>query len=230
MSPYLWMEPPKCVMAPASTLSRSVHTSLRKSMSWDTERMVPFHRFARWSSSHSTASRSRWLVGSSRSSSRGWRKRARARDTRMRQPPERPSDPASAMSREKPRPERMRRARGSAASAPHASSASTTSPRRVTAAAHSASVHALAVGSRPSATHTSAASAPSIAAVSFFSSAIRSARFVSAASTCSYTAIGEAFTSCSTSSTSTPVGTGRRRAARNRRSVDLPWPLGPRRP
>mmetsp|Transcript_9520 Transcript_9520/g.26681 ORF Transcript_9520/g.26681 Transcript_9520/m.26681 type:complete len:103 (-) Transcript_9520:557-865(-) len=64
-----------------------VHTPLRKS--WEWEMMMRHLSYVlRYSSSHTQASRSRWLVGSSSSSSVGRANSARARDTRMRQPPD----------------------------------------------------------------------------------------------------------------------------------------------
>mmetsp|Transcript_11316 Transcript_11316/g.52579 ORF Transcript_11316/g.52579 Transcript_11316/m.52579 type:complete len:104 (+) Transcript_11316:835-1146(+) len=64
-----------------------VHTPLRKSWEWLT-RMRHFLYLARYPSSHTHASRSRWLVGSSRSNSVGSAKSALASATRMRQPPD----------------------------------------------------------------------------------------------------------------------------------------------
>jgi hypothetical protein len=55
--------------------------------SWDTTMSVFFHYVHKYSSGHSTARRSRWLVGSSRSSKVGCMKSARAREMRILQPP-----------------------------------------------------------------------------------------------------------------------------------------------
>ena len=72
-------------------------------------------------SSHSAASRSRWLDGSSSSSRSGSENSSAASATRMRQPPENVSSGRCCASSSKPRPARMRAAR---AGAPWASMAS----------------------------------------------------------------------------------------------------------
>mmetsp|Transcript_1591 Transcript_1591/g.6569 ORF Transcript_1591/g.6569 Transcript_1591/m.6569 type:complete len:104 (+) Transcript_1591:2512-2823(+) len=64
-----------------------VHTPLRKSWEWLT-RIRHFLYLARSPSSHTHASKSRWLVGSSSSSRVGSAKSALASATRMRQPPD----------------------------------------------------------------------------------------------------------------------------------------------
>lgn len=69
-------------------------------------------------SSQITALRSKWFVGSSSNNSVGSKNRARARDTRIRQPPEKSLVGRSCIALEKPRPAKIRRARGSAESAP----------------------------------------------------------------------------------------------------------------
>lgn len=73
-----------------------------------------------------TALRSRWLVGSSSRSRVGSRKRARASDTRIRQPPEKLLVGLSCIDLENPRPANILRARGSAESAPIAFNSSYT--------------------------------------------------------------------------------------------------------
>src|ERR1700744_2657588 len=64
-----------------------VHTPLRKSWLCDTSTRV-LSPFFRYSSSHTHASRSRWAVGSSRSSSIGLTKSAFASATLIRHPPD----------------------------------------------------------------------------------------------------------------------------------------------
>mmetsp|Transcript_11349 Transcript_11349/g.47416 ORF Transcript_11349/g.47416 Transcript_11349/m.47416 type:complete len:339 (+) Transcript_11349:197-1213(+) len=107
----------------------SVVIVLRKSRSCDTTTSVFFH-VCRYSSSHSTARRSRWLVGSSSSSSVGWMKSARARLMRMRQPPEKLLVGAACILGVKPRPCRILRARLSAFDESKAAILSYTSARR----------------------------------------------------------------------------------------------------
>mmetsp|Transcript_31492 Transcript_31492/g.74854 ORF Transcript_31492/g.74854 Transcript_31492/m.74854 type:complete len:82 (-) Transcript_31492:1286-1531(-) len=65
----------------------SVQTWLRKALSWLTTTSVRSSHPSRCCPSHSTASRSRWLVGSSRRSTSGLRKSAAAIETRIRHPP-----------------------------------------------------------------------------------------------------------------------------------------------
>lgn len=65
----------------------SVQIVLRKSASCETHSTVPLNDFAKWSSSHSTAFKSKWLVGSSSKSTAGSRNNARARDTLILHPP-----------------------------------------------------------------------------------------------------------------------------------------------
>mmetsp|Transcript_18986 Transcript_18986/g.32472 ORF Transcript_18986/g.32472 Transcript_18986/m.32472 type:complete len:103 (-) Transcript_18986:1129-1437(-) len=64
----------------------SVHTTLRNSLAWLTIMSV-FGHLTRYSSSQSTACKSKWFVGSSSSSKSGSTKSARASATRMRHPP-----------------------------------------------------------------------------------------------------------------------------------------------
>mmetsp|Transcript_11665 Transcript_11665/g.38713 ORF Transcript_11665/g.38713 Transcript_11665/m.38713 type:complete len:104 (+) Transcript_11665:1108-1419(+) len=64
-----------------------VHTPFRKSCECET-RMRHFLYFARYPSSHTQASKSRWLVGSSRSNNVGAANSAFASATRMRHPPD----------------------------------------------------------------------------------------------------------------------------------------------
>lgn len=68
-------------------------------------------------SNQMTALRSRWLVGSSNSSRVGSRNKALARDTLIRQPPEKFLVARFCISLENPKPAKIRRARGSAESA-----------------------------------------------------------------------------------------------------------------
>mmetsp|Transcript_174475 Transcript_174475/g.424470 ORF Transcript_174475/g.424470 Transcript_174475/m.424470 type:complete len:88 (+) Transcript_174475:1183-1446(+) len=72
---------------------------------------------ARYVSSHTTASMSKWFVGSSSSSSDGCRNRARARAIRIRQPPEKSRVFLFCIATSKPRPCRIDAARFSAVSA-----------------------------------------------------------------------------------------------------------------
>jgi hypothetical protein len=65
----------------------SVVTELKKSRSCDTTNSVFFHRI-KYSSSQITARKSRWFVGSSSNKHVGSMNSARAKEMRMRQPPE----------------------------------------------------------------------------------------------------------------------------------------------
>mmetsp|Transcript_6209 Transcript_6209/g.19205 ORF Transcript_6209/g.19205 Transcript_6209/m.19205 type:complete len:100 (-) Transcript_6209:675-974(-) len=94
----------------------SVHTQLRNSLACDTTSRV-FGHLTRYSSSHSTACRSRWLVGSSRSSRSGSTNSARARATRMRHPPENVFVGRRIIAASNERPDRIVAARASAPSA-----------------------------------------------------------------------------------------------------------------
>mmetsp|Transcript_26940 Transcript_26940/g.62810 ORF Transcript_26940/g.62810 Transcript_26940/m.62810 type:complete len:122 (+) Transcript_26940:1243-1608(+) len=64
-----------------------VHTPFKKSSECEVKRRVLGY-LERYSSSHTHAPRSKWLVGSSKMSSIGSTKSACARATRMRQPPD----------------------------------------------------------------------------------------------------------------------------------------------
>mmetsp|Transcript_17398 Transcript_17398/g.41929 ORF Transcript_17398/g.41929 Transcript_17398/m.41929 type:complete len:103 (+) Transcript_17398:1063-1371(+) len=89
-----------------------LHTPLRKSWEWET-RMRMAGYLARYFSSHTHDSMSRWLVGSSRRRSAGCERRARPSATRMRHPPERSWVFFLRKSCEKPRPIRISVARNS---------------------------------------------------------------------------------------------------------------------
>jgi hypothetical protein len=64
-----------------------VQTPFKKSMECETRTRVLGH-FFRYSSSHTHASRSKWAVGSSRSSKEGFTNSALAKATRIRHPPD----------------------------------------------------------------------------------------------------------------------------------------------
>mmetsp|Transcript_25706 Transcript_25706/g.56008 ORF Transcript_25706/g.56008 Transcript_25706/m.56008 type:complete len:205 (+) Transcript_25706:1083-1697(+) len=196
----------------------SVVTVLRKSRSCDTTTRVFFQR-VRYSSSHSTARRSRWLVGSSSSSRVGWMYRARAREMRMRQPPLNDCVARFCMASVNPRPCRILEARLSAVEAAIWFMRSYTSFRRSWALSWSQSGSSLW-----------AVSGSSSFSLSSFSSALSSISSTSAATTASRADLLSPTTSCSTSSTSSVSGTGIWRRARRRSRVDLPRPLGPTRP
>ena len=98
--------------------------------SCDTHSTVPRYSFARYRCSHCTPRRSRWLVGSSRSKSRGLTKSAAASATLICHPPlsARTGPTHCSWVRPIPRSTRMARAsRAAASSAPNASSSSYTS-------------------------------------------------------------------------------------------------------
>ncbi len=80
-----------------------VVTASRNSRSWLITSMVPPKRRSHCSS-HSTASRSRWLVGSSSSSKSAGLMSARANCSRMRQPPLKLFTACSSASLAKPSP------------------------------------------------------------------------------------------------------------------------------
>mmetsp|Transcript_2698 Transcript_2698/g.5702 ORF Transcript_2698/g.5702 Transcript_2698/m.5702 type:complete len:249 (+) Transcript_2698:1805-2551(+) len=107
----------------------SVQTVVRKSRSCETTTSVCFH-FCKYPSSQMTACRSRWLVGSSSSKSRGLRKSARASEMRIRQPPEKDDVGHFFCSSRNWSPDRMVDARVSAESAPMSASSSYTSRSR----------------------------------------------------------------------------------------------------
>ena len=98
-----------------------VHTPFMKSCEWLMMTRILSY-FARYASSHTHASRSRWFVGSSRSIMVGLTKSARASAMRMRQPPENSLVRRFCISFVKPRPCRMLAARASVSSAPSSSS------------------------------------------------------------------------------------------------------------
>mmetsp|Transcript_5424 Transcript_5424/g.10350 ORF Transcript_5424/g.10350 Transcript_5424/m.10350 type:complete len:319 (-) Transcript_5424:205-1161(-) len=202
----------------------SVHTVSRKSLSCDTTMSVFFQR-CRYSSSQSTARRSRWLVGSSSSSSVGWMKSARASEMRMRQPPEKVLVVLVCIVGVKPKPCRILDARASAPSAFLAFSSSYTSTSRACAASWSMGLPSLPKTSNPS-----SGTSVAVNAIRFFSSS-RSCTSSTSASTTALSAVRSSpITSCSTSSTSMYSGTGICRRASSRSSVDLPLPLGPTKP
>ncbi len=100
-----------------------VHTPFMKSWECETSRRMR-ENLASVSSSHTHASRSRWLVGSSRTSRHGSTNSARARAMRMRQPPEKSRVFLACMVLVKPRPCRIWPARAAAVSASSLSSRS----------------------------------------------------------------------------------------------------------
>mmetsp|Transcript_25725 Transcript_25725/g.43116 ORF Transcript_25725/g.43116 Transcript_25725/m.43116 type:complete len:105 (+) Transcript_25725:1510-1824(+) len=103
----------------------SVHTSLRKVRSCDTTTRVRSPQSCEsLSSSHITASRSRWFVGSSSSSTSGSWNSACASATRMRQPPDSDATGVSIICGENCSPLSTTRARSCAPAAPMASSCS----------------------------------------------------------------------------------------------------------
>mmetsp|Transcript_40392 Transcript_40392/g.96007 ORF Transcript_40392/g.96007 Transcript_40392/m.96007 type:complete len:169 (-) Transcript_40392:808-1314(-) len=111
--------------------SMSVQTASVKDLSWDT--MMTTLDFqtglvARVFWSHSTPSMARWFVGSSSSSMSGLAKRAAARATRTRHPPDNAFIGLERRASEKPRLMSMLRARAGALSASHATSFSITEP------------------------------------------------------------------------------------------------------
>src|SRR6478735_652859 len=85
-------------------------TPFRKSIEWETRTRVRSH-FLRYSSSHTQASKSKWAVGSSRRRTEGLTKRALARATRIRQPPDMSLVFLWMVFLLKPRPVRIREAR-----------------------------------------------------------------------------------------------------------------------
>ena len=105
------------VMRPRSRKAIACTARSSSTRSCETSSTAPGKR-ASQVSSHSVASRSRWLVGSSSSSRSGAANSAVARATRMRQPPENSSTGRACAASSKPRPARMAAARAGAASAP----------------------------------------------------------------------------------------------------------------
>mmetsp|Transcript_20853 Transcript_20853/g.45700 ORF Transcript_20853/g.45700 Transcript_20853/m.45700 type:complete len:201 (+) Transcript_20853:437-1039(+) len=198
----------------------SVHTLSRNSRSCDTTMRVFFQR-CRYSSSQITARRSRWLVGSSSRSNVGWMKRARAREMRMRHPPEKVCVARTCMEGVKPSPLRILAARPSAASAFFSRSPSYTWMSRSWAASRSTRLPSSSLGS---------GSSPVVHAVSCASSLRSSTTSTSASITALSADRSSPMTSCSTSSTSMYSGTGICRRASSRKRVDLPIPFGPTRP
>mmetsp|Transcript_14423 Transcript_14423/g.47031 ORF Transcript_14423/g.47031 Transcript_14423/m.47031 type:complete len:103 (+) Transcript_14423:1023-1331(+) len=100
-----------------------VQTLFKKSCEWHTIKSI-FGHLDRYSSSQTTASMSRWFVGSSRSKRSGWIKSALANATRMRHPPEKELVGDCFFFSEKPRPVRISEARVVAVAASSASSRS----------------------------------------------------------------------------------------------------------
>mmetsp|Transcript_2211 Transcript_2211/g.5680 ORF Transcript_2211/g.5680 Transcript_2211/m.5680 type:complete len:394 (+) Transcript_2211:948-2129(+) len=191
----------------------SVTTALRNARACETTMSVLSHS-CRYSSSHITACRSRWFVGSSSSSTSGEMKSARASATRMRQPPEKEEVVRCCMAVSKPRPARMAAARAGAESASISSSRSYTSRSRD---ARSAA--------------TSSSSSSSCSAWSSASSVINALRSTSVASTHSSTLASPPGTSCSMCRICRCAGIpSNRLAVRNLRRVVLPMPLRPMRP
>jgi len=172
-------------------------------------------------SSHKTASRSKWFVGSSNIRSLGCRKRAFAKLIRIRQPPENCTTGLSIENRSssgepfvKPRPQRIFLTLASAESAPIASS----------------SAEVLSNSVRVLSTSSALMSFPCSISVSMSSSfcrssaslLINSAALRSAARTSSTADRSVALASCSTRITSQLTGTGISRAAICRSRVVFP--------
>mmetsp|Transcript_47354 Transcript_47354/g.108958 ORF Transcript_47354/g.108958 Transcript_47354/m.108958 type:complete len:414 (+) Transcript_47354:1113-2354(+) len=175
--------------------------------------MSVFSHDCRYSSSHSTACKSKWLVGSSSSNTSGLMKSARASDTRMRQPPEKEAVVRCWSSSLKPSPHRISAARAGAESDSIAFRRSHTS----------LSLVALSCSSSPSSSACSSCSSRSSA-----SSAVRS---TSVASTHSSTLASPPGTSCSMCSTCRCCGMPSNFLAdRCLSRVVLPIPLRPMRP
>mmetsp|Transcript_24843 Transcript_24843/g.64478 ORF Transcript_24843/g.64478 Transcript_24843/m.64478 type:complete len:220 (+) Transcript_24843:827-1486(+) len=186
----------------------SVQTPLRNERSWLTTTSVFSPQSSRCLPSHSTASRSRWLVGSSRKSTSGSWNSAAAMETRMRQPPLSDATGLPIMSSLNCSP------RSSAAARPGAESASIASSASYTCVSSSAAVSSSARASnslrRVSESMTAcSADAPSVR----LPTTMRSAE------------------SCATCSTRSRSGTpGMRPLAIMESRVLLPVPLRPTRP
>mmetsp|Transcript_25198 Transcript_25198/g.82700 ORF Transcript_25198/g.82700 Transcript_25198/m.82700 type:complete len:321 (+) Transcript_25198:3162-4124(+) len=207
----------------------SVQTVSRKSRSWLTTTSVFFQR-CKYSSSHSTARRSRWLVGSSKRRSVGAIKRARASEMRMRHPPEKLSVVRFCIAGVKPKPCRIFAARASALSEPFSFRASYTAVSRsdtAAAASSSSSSPAPACPVVPGASSSDSRSSSSLSSSSSARSCIIS---TSACTTASSALRSSACTSCSTRSTSIESGTGSLRVAISFMMVVLPIPFGPTNP
>mmetsp|Transcript_3545 Transcript_3545/g.10335 ORF Transcript_3545/g.10335 Transcript_3545/m.10335 type:complete len:279 (+) Transcript_3545:686-1522(+) len=209
--------PPRyCHKRWSSKWTISVHTLSKKSASWDTTSSVFLNSVDRKSSNHSTASRSKWFVGSSSNNKSGARKRALAKETRMRHPPDNRLTGPSIISSENCKPMRICLTCASADSAPEASSSAPTCANLS---------HNLANSSARS----SSPNASSLA-IKSFSSRVNLVRSASAKSTSSTTLRSLADASCETSATVQPAGMGSLLVARCFSNVVLPMPFGPSKP
>mmetsp|Transcript_30002 Transcript_30002/g.59592 ORF Transcript_30002/g.59592 Transcript_30002/m.59592 type:complete len:197 (-) Transcript_30002:333-923(-) len=190
-----------------------VHTPSRKSWEWLTMRRMRFH-LDRYSSSQSTASMSRWLVGSSRSRHAGFMKRALASATLILHPPEKSFVILPCISWVKPRPLRMERARTSAVEA-------SISSRRSYTMLRSSMIFSCFSSSSSSSVRMLLRSSASFSSLSLSSSTLMTA---------SKAVVSDAATSSFRWKMSMPSGMGTARAPKAFKSVLLPLPLLPMRP
>mmetsp|Transcript_31022 Transcript_31022/g.79649 ORF Transcript_31022/g.79649 Transcript_31022/m.79649 type:complete len:306 (+) Transcript_31022:178-1095(+) len=224
---------PPCLftfLAKWSRWRRSVAALATKSAEWVTSSTVVLAAAGdvRYEASQRVAGRSRWLVGSSRSSSPGSRNSAWARAARVRQPPLSVDRGASCIALVNPRPVRMRLALPSAAYASRASSCSPSSPSLCAAVAHCASPQA-ALALFPPSPPGGATSAASISLHSRASSARSRATVWSEATRASNADSSEDPSSSWATQATSLTAALRRPVAMSRTMVDLPLPLAPSR-
>ena len=176
---------------------------------------------------------SKWLVGSSNSKQTGCKKRARAKLTRIRHPPEKSLVSFDCISCVKPKPRRMLRARTSAVAASRASNRSYT-PCKASIMSSCCSSRDRAPASSPSPDSPPAA-ADSASSVNMWlrSSATCSRRMRSSSTDMTASkavTVSDGSTSWSKKKISIPRGMGTARAPNALSKVDLPHPFRPTNP
>mmetsp|Transcript_24346 Transcript_24346/g.65834 ORF Transcript_24346/g.65834 Transcript_24346/m.65834 type:complete len:178 (-) Transcript_24346:247-780(-) len=176
---------------------------------------------------------SRWLVGSSSSKSSGWMNRARARATRMRQPPEKSLVIMCCFFSEKPRPVRMPVARARAVDASICSSFSYKMLRRSMISICSSSSGPSASSAAPPSSASPSSPPPAPAIMRSFSPSISfsiASRSASTDMTASIAVISVAGYSVVRWNMLMVSGIGMARAPITRITVVLPDPLRPMKP